>query len=330
MAQPHTITKFTHRHLATRTFSVRTWKVLHTLECGTTDSWTSFVGVKQRKHDPMWVVCHSTVLSMFGSRCESLFTTQCLMDYICICPLTIAFSTKRRQIQEAFAGGWEFETWNVLYKIHTSYFHFLHLYESVMRWCQILSMKIFEASIMFPLCSVKSQNHNKVGRATFQFGNWDPPTLHQCSTVCYILNKENSLVLGYKWQINHTRVRMISLNKKHKQALLPWEHWWPVVSTLQSPAWVQFWWPAPSQNHFVLSVIISKSNPCPPGPFNLSPGLRTLIKHKTLRVTCSSCCAFAASYAFPQRRPDDVHRATGCVIVSVWLHYRFRWWNTSL
>lgn len=94
----HTITQFTHRHLAARTLSVRTRKVLHTLEYGTCDSWTSLVIWKRWKCDPVRTVCHSSVLSMIG-RVVSFFATQCLVDYICICPLKIAFSTKKRQIQ---------------------------------------------------------------------------------------------------------------------------------------------------------------------------------------------------------------------------------------
>lgn len=106
-----------HRHLAARTLSVRTRKVLHTLEYGTSDSWTSLVIWKRWKCDPVRTVCHSSVLSMIG-RVVSFFATQCLVDYICICPLKIAFSTKKRQIQRAFSGGWEI-SWEkcVAYKI---------------------------------------------------------------------------------------------------------------------------------------------------------------------------------------------------------------------
>lgn len=134
----HTITQFTHRHLAARTLSVRTRKVLHTLEYGTCDSWTSLVIWKRWKCDPVRTVCHSSVLSMIG-RVVSFFATQCLVDYICICHLKIAFSTKKRQIQR---DGKYLER-NVL---HIKYFIFSastrgQFFFSMIMWCISIFIK---------------------------------------------------------------------------------------------------------------------------------------------------------------------------------------------
>lgn len=76
----------------------------------------------------MRTVCQSNVLSMIGC-VVYFFAAQCLMDYICMCPLKILFTTKKDKPRRLFQGDGKYILNNVLHTKYSIFLVFLHQYE---------------------------------------------------------------------------------------------------------------------------------------------------------------------------------------------------------
>lgn len=99
----HTVIQFTHLHLAARTHSVRIREGFTYIRIWDVSK-LNISGYESSGNVILWEQCvsqvHCLCLGVF-------FATQWFMDYICICPLKIPFTTKKRKTPESFSGRWE-------------------------------------------------------------------------------------------------------------------------------------------------------------------------------------------------------------------------------